>query len=99
MTSKLAIFVRSASAGDVFNLQAHDHLNPAEDRGGLSVFKFRFNSITGKIGARNMSYNPPLALTVISSVSIGIAGVCSAWILLDIVLRRGWKSMMAIMYV
>ena len=46
-----------------------------------------------------MSYNSPLALTVISSISIGVAGVFSVWILLDIIQRRGWKSMMAIMYV
>lgn len=46
-----------------------------------------------------MAYNPPLALTVISAISIGVAAVFSLWILFDIVQRRGRRSMMAIMYV
>jgi hypothetical protein len=51
------------------------------------------------MAANSSSYDPPLALTVISSISIGIAGIAAVWITLDIVLRRGWKSMMAIMCV
>ena len=44
-------------------------------------------------------YTPPLGLTIISSISIGIAGLIAIWILFDIIIRRGWKTMMAIMYV
>lgn len=42
-------------------------------------------------------YKEPVALIVISSISIGIAAVAALWIALDIILRRGWKSMMFIM--
>ncbi len=43
-------------------------------------------------------YVPPLGLTIISSISIGIAGLVALWIMLDIIWRRGWKTMMAIMF-
>lgn len=43
------------------------------------------------------SYKEPIALIVISSVSIGIAAIAALWIAIDIVLRRGWRSMMLIM--
>jgi hypothetical protein len=43
------------------------------------------------------SYNPPLSLTIISSIFIGLAGLVSIWIAFDILVRRGWKSMMAVM--
>lgn len=43
------------------------------------------------------TYVPPLPLTVISSVSIGIAALASLWITFDILYRRGWRSMMGIM--
>ncbi|KAK4551711.1 hypothetical protein LTR86_010947 [Recurvomyces mirabilis] len=43
------------------------------------------------------SYTPPLALTIVSSISIGIAALVALWVLIDIILRRGWKSMMAVM--
>jgi hypothetical protein len=43
------------------------------------------------------TYAPSLALTVISWVSIGIAALASLWLTFDIVYRRGWRSMMAIM--
>ena len=49
--------------------------------------------------ANQRAYSPPLALTVISSISIGVAAVVALWISLDIIWRRGWKSMMAVMYV
>ncbi|KAK5109200.1 hypothetical protein LTR62_007285 [Meristemomyces frigidus] len=42
-------------------------------------------------------YHEPLALIIISSISIGIAAIVAGWILLDIILRRGWRSMMLIM--
>jgi len=45
------------------------------------------------------SYTPPLALTIVSSISIGIAALVALWVLIDIILRRGWKSMMAVMQV
>jgi len=44
-------------------------------------------------------YTPPLSLTIVSSISIGIAALFSLWILFDIIHRRGWKSMMAVMCV
>ncbi len=44
-------------------------------------------------------YTPPLSLTIVSSISIGIAALFSLWILFDIIYRRGWKSMMAVMCV
>ncbi|KAF2454985.1 hypothetical protein BDY21DRAFT_365633 [Lineolata rhizophorae] len=47
--------------------------------------------------AGSHSYDQPLALIIISSISIGIGAVFALGILIDIVLRRGWKSMMAIM--
>ncbi|KAK5261214.1 hypothetical protein LTR96_010938 [Exophiala xenobiotica] len=43
------------------------------------------------------SYHQPTALIVISSVSIGLGAIAAAWILLDIIWRRGWRSMMYIM--
>lgn len=43
------------------------------------------------------SYNEPVSLIVISSVSIGIAAIAALWISLDILWRRGWRSMMTIM--
>ena len=51
------------------------------------------------IDTNQQAYSPPLALTVISSISIGVAAVVALWISLDIIWRRGWKSMMAVMYV
>ncbi|KAI7720417.1 hypothetical protein KC353_g2209 [Hortaea werneckii] len=42
-------------------------------------------------------YNQPTALIIISSVSIGLGAIAAAWILLDIIWRRGWRSMMYIM--
>ncbi|KAF2726020.1 hypothetical protein K431DRAFT_280740 [Polychaeton citri CBS 116435] len=42
-------------------------------------------------------YSPPLALTVISSISIGIAAVVALWVAVDIILRRGWRTMMGVM--
>ncbi|KAK5936478.1 hypothetical protein PMZ80_011288 [Knufia obscura] len=43
------------------------------------------------------TYTPPLGLTVISWVSIGVAVLASLWLTFDIVYRRGWRSMMAVM--
>ncbi|KAF7198637.1 hypothetical protein HII31_00376 [Pseudocercospora fuligena] len=43
------------------------------------------------------TYHEPLALIVISSFSIGIAAIAALFIAIDIVLRRGWRSMMAVM--
>lgn len=45
----------------------------------------------------SISYHEPLSLIIIGSVSIGIAAIFSAWIAVDIILRRGWRSMMAVM--
>jgi len=49
------------------------------------------------MNANEPPYNPPLALTVISAISIGIAGIVSLWILLDIIQRKGWRTMMGVM--
>lgn len=59
--------------------------------------QFASASITGNMNANDLSYNPPLALTVISAISIGIAGLVSLWILLDIIQRKGWRTMMGVM--
>lgn len=45
------------------------------------------------------TYNPPLVLTIIGTIFIGSALLVALWILLDIVLRKGWQSMMAVMLV
>jgi len=42
-------------------------------------------------------YREPHALIIISSISIGVAAIFAGWIALDIILRRGWKSMMLVM--
>ncbi|KAK4954714.1 hypothetical protein LTR66_002306 [Elasticomyces elasticus] len=49
------------------------------------------------INLPSSTYKSSLTLTVISWVSIGIAVLASLWLVFDIVYRRGWKSMMAIM--
>ncbi len=43
------------------------------------------------------TYREPHALIIISSISIGVAAIFAGWIALDIILRRGWKSMMLVM--
>lgn len=43
------------------------------------------------------NYDQPLALVVISSISIGLGAIAAGCIALDIIVRRGWKSMMWIM--
>jgi hypothetical protein len=45
------------------------------------------------------TYNPPLVLTILGAIFIGSATIVALWILLDIVLRKGWRSMMAVMLV
>ena len=45
------------------------------------------------------AYTPPFALTIISRVSLGVAVLASLWLTSDIFYRRGWRSMMAVMYV
>jgi hypothetical protein len=45
------------------------------------------------------TYNPPLVLTILGAIFIGSATTVALWILLDIVLRKGWRSMMAVMLV
>lgn len=45
----------------------------------------------------NDNYKEPLVLTIISSISIGVAAIFSAYIAIDILRRLGWQSMMAIM--
>jgi len=48
-------------------------------------------------GTMKATYNPPLSLTIIGTVLIGLATLVAAWITFDIMVRRGWKTMMAIM--
>ena len=43
------------------------------------------------------TYNPPLALTIIGTIFIGSTTLVAAWIMFDIIVRRGWETMMAIM--
>lgn len=43
------------------------------------------------------TYHESTALIAISSVSIGLGAIAAFWIGFDIVLRRGWRSMMFIM--
>ncbi|KAL9608952.1 MAG: hypothetical protein Q9167_006236 [Letrouitia subvulpina] len=45
----------------------------------------------------NMQYSPPLALTILSSISIGLGALAALCILVDIIMRRGWRLMMIIM--
>lgn len=49
------------------------------------------------MAATDYLYDPPLALTIVSSVSIGLGGLAAFTIAFDIIWRRGWRSMMAIM--
>src|SRR3569833_3356666 len=67
----------------------------------LCVYVLRLNLFVEERYCNMMGsdYTPPLGLTIISSISIGIAGLIAIWILFDIIIRRGWKTMMAIMYV
>ncbi|KIW03241.1 uncharacterized protein PV09_05462 [Verruconis gallopava] len=44
-----------------------------------------------------LTYDEPLALIIISAISIGVAAIFASWIALDILLRQGWKSMMLVM--
>lgn len=46
-----------------------------------------------------MAYEPPVVLTVLSAISLGIGFLVAIWIALDIFVRKGWRSMMGIMYV
>jgi len=43
------------------------------------------------------SYTPPTALTVVSCIFLAIGALCLLFIAGDILLRRGWQSMMWIM--
>ncbi len=43
------------------------------------------------------SYYVPTALTILAGIFLGIGGICALVIIVDITLRRGWKSMMLIM--
>jgi len=43
-------------------------------------------------------YHIPLSLTILGSVFIGLAACISLFIAVDIILRKGWRSMMSIMY-
>jgi hypothetical protein len=43
------------------------------------------------------TYHPPLSLTIIGTIFIGLATLIAAWITYDIIARRGWETMMAVM--
>ncbi|OCL11631.1 hypothetical protein AOQ84DRAFT_183488 [Glonium stellatum] len=49
------------------------------------------------MNSRDPLYNEPLALVIISTIFIGVATVFALWIALDIIWRKGWKTMMTIM--
>ena len=44
-----------------------------------------------------IQYRPPLALEIISAIFLGSFALVAAWIALDIIRRKGWRTMMAIM--
>lgn len=45
------------------------------------------------------TYNPPLVLTILGTIFIGLALLVALWILFDMIFRKGWRSMMAVMLV
>lgn len=47
--------------------------------------------------AMEHTYEPPLALTIISGIFLGVGAICAVGVALDIIRRRGWQSMMGIM--
>ena len=42
-------------------------------------------------------YHPPLVLTILSAVFLALGAICFLVVAFDILLRRGWRNMMAIM--
>lgn len=48
--------------------------------------------------AMDTSYKPPLALTVLAGIFLLIGAIFFLIVAIDILWRRGWKSMMWIMY-
>ena len=51
----------------------------------------------GALGTMATTYHPPLLLTIIGTIFIGLTTLVAAWITFDIVVRRGWKIMIAVM--
>lgn len=43
------------------------------------------------------AYTPPLSLTIIGAISLLLGVVFAAVVAVDILLRKGWRSMMGIM--
>ncbi len=50
-------------------------------------------------GSMNHGYKEPLVLTIISAVFLILGAICFLIIVVDIVWRRGWRSMMLIIMV
>ena len=46
-----------------------------------------------------MKYHTPLALTVLSGIFLALGAVFAIVVATDILIRKGWRSMMGIMYV
>lgn len=46
-----------------------------------------------------MEYHTPLALSVISGIFLALGAVFAILVATDILIRKGWRSMMGIMYV
>jgi hypothetical protein len=44
-----------------------------------------------------MDYLPPLSLTVLGAIFLLLGAICGGIICLDIVVKKGWRRMMAIM--
>lgn len=42
-------------------------------------------------------YHIPLSLTILGTIFIGLAACISLFIAIDIIRRKGWKTMMSIM--
>ncbi|KAF2479832.1 hypothetical protein BDY17DRAFT_326841 [Neohortaea acidophila] len=45
----------------------------------------------------NSDYHPPLALTILSGIFLILGAICFLIVTVDIIWRRGWRSMMGIM--
>ena len=43
-------------------------------------------------------YVPPLSLTILGAIFLLLGALCAIVVALDILIRQGWRSMMAIMY-
>jgi hypothetical protein len=45
----------------------------------------------------DVAYVPPLSLTILGAIFLLLGAICAILIALDIVIRKGWQTMMWIM--